>query len=102
MWLSPEQAVVLPVSDRFREAAEAVVRALQAAGVRVRFDARAESLNYRIRDAQVKKIPYTLVVGEREAESGTVAVRRRGEKAAETMSVEAFIALVKDDVAHRR
>ncbi|MBT9282287.1 MAG: threonine--tRNA ligase [Hydrogenibacillus schlegelii] len=102
VWLSPEQAVVLPVSDRFREAAEAVVRALQAAGVRVRFDARAESLNYRIRDAQVKKIPYTLVVGEREAESGTVAVRRRGEKAAETMSVEAFIALVKDDVAHRR
>ncbi|QZA32453.1 threonine--tRNA ligase [Hydrogenibacillus sp. N12] len=102
VWLSPEQAVVLPVSDRFREAAEAVVRALQAAGVRVRLDARAESLNYRIRDAQVKKIPYTLVVGEREAESGTVAVRRRGEKAAETMSVEAFIALVKDDVAHRR
>ncbi|CAM3541799.1 threonine--tRNA ligase [Hydrogenibacillus schlegelii] len=102
VWLSPEQAVVLPVSDRFREAAEAVVRALQAAGVRVRFDARAESLNYRIRDAQVKKIPYTLVVGEREAESGTVAVRRRGEKAAETMSIEAFIALVKDDVAHRR
>ncbi|MBE3595581.1 MAG: threonine--tRNA ligase [Hydrogenibacillus sp.] len=102
VWLSPEQAVVLPVSDRFRDAAARVVRVLKAGGVRARLDARNESLNYRIRDAQVKKIPYTLVVGEREAESGTVAVRRRGETKAEAMPVEAFVERIREDVAARR
>lgn len=98
VWLSPVQAVVLPVSDRFLEAAEKVVSQLKMGGVRVRLDARNESLNYRIRDAHVKKIPYTLVIGEREAQDGTVTVRRRGEKSTETMSQESFLHLVQEKV----
>ncbi|MBE3594019.1 MAG: threonine--tRNA ligase [Candidatus Carbobacillus altaicus] len=98
VWLSPVQAAVLPVSDRFLATAEEVVRMLSAGGVRVRLDARNESLNYRIRDAQVKKVPFTLVIGEREAQDGTVTVRRRGEKSTETMSKEAFLNLVQETV----
>ncbi|MDY0322921.1 MAG: threonine--tRNA ligase [Candidatus Carbobacillus sp.] len=98
VWLSPVQAVVLPVSDRFLEAAEKAVSWLKTDGVRVRLDARNESLNYRIRDAHVKKIPYTLVIGEREAQDGTVTVRRRGEKSTDTMPLDAFSSLVQETV----
>jgi threonyl-tRNA synthetase len=77
VWLAPVQAIVLPISDRFNERVVEVERELQAAGHRVASDLRSEKINAKIRDAQLKKIPFMLVIGEREAEAGTVAVRDR-------------------------
>ncbi len=77
VWLAPAQAIVLPISDRFNERAVEVERELQAAGHRVQVDLRSEKIGAKIRDAQLKKIPFMLVIGEREAESGMVAVRDR-------------------------
>jgi threonyl-tRNA synthetase len=76
-WLAPVQAVVLPVSEKFAEYGESVRRALAEEGVRVQLDSRNEKLGYRIREAQVQKVPYMLVVGAREQEGGTAAVRTR-------------------------
>jgi len=76
-WLSPVQAVVIPVSDRFMDYATEVQASLSAGGLRVEVDERSEKLGYKIREAQLQKVPYMLVVGEREVESGTVAVRHR-------------------------
>ncbi|MGB5813648.1 MAG: threonine--tRNA ligase [Thermoanaerobaculia bacterium] len=77
LWLAPVQAVVLPVSEKFLEYGETVEKQLREAGVRVRLDGRNEKLGYRIRDAQLQKVPYMLVVGAREQEAGQVAVRLR-------------------------
>jgi threonyl-tRNA synthetase len=78
LWLSPEQIRVLPISDGQREAAEAVTRRLRAAGLRATLDAGSATLNYRIRDGEVHKVPYMAVIGQREADAGTAAVRVRG------------------------
>jgi len=77
-WLAPVQAIVLPVADRFNEAGEAVVAALGQAGLRAEVDARSESVGRKIRDAELRKVPYMLVLGEREAAEGTVSVRSHG------------------------
>ncbi|MCI0339196.1 MAG: threonine--tRNA ligase [Acidobacteria bacterium] len=76
-WLAPVQAIVLPISDRFNERAVAVERELRAVGHRVQTDLRSEKIGKKIHDAQLKKIPFMLVIGEREAEGNTVAVRDR-------------------------
>jgi threonyl-tRNA synthetase len=78
LWLTPVQAIVLPISDRHAEYARQVVATLRAAGLRAEADERTESMGRKIRDAELRKIPYLLVVGDREAEEGTVAVRRHG------------------------
>jgi len=75
-WLAPTQAIVLPIADRHNEAAVAAADELRAAGVRIEVDDRSESVGRKIREAELQKIPYMLVVGDREAEDGTVAVRR--------------------------
>jgi threonyl-tRNA synthetase len=77
VWLVPQQAVVLPVSEKFAEYGERVTGELRAAGVRVELDERGEKLGFKIREAQLQKVPYMLVCGGREAESGTVSVRLR-------------------------
>src|SRR5688572_7963581 len=77
VWLAPQQAAVLPVSEKVEEYAARVHRDLVRAGVRAELDARNEKLGYKIREAQLHKVPYMLVVGPREAESGTVALRLR-------------------------
>jgi threonyl-tRNA synthetase len=78
LWLAPEQARVLPVSDHQLEAATRVADRLKAAGLRASLDASNETLSYRIRDAELFKLPYVVVVGQREADAGTVALRVRG------------------------
>jgi threonyl-tRNA synthetase len=78
VWLSPEQVRVLPISDQQEPAARAVHQRLRDAGIRSALDAGSQTLNYRIRDAEMAKVPYMAVVGQREAEAGTVAVRIRG------------------------
>jgi threonyl-tRNA synthetase len=76
-WLAPVQARVLPVSEKFIDYARTVHQRLRAARIRAELDDRNEKLGYRIRDAQVRKVPYMLVVGGREAEQGTVSLRPR-------------------------
>jgi threonyl-tRNA synthetase len=92
VWLAPVQARVLPVSDDLAGAAANVVEALKAAGLRAELDDRSETLSYRIRDGELQKVPYLAVVGKREAEAGTVAVRRRGaEKKQVVMPLDEFV-----------
>jgi threonyl-tRNA synthetase len=88
LWLAPVQAVVLPISDRTLEYADGVLRQLREAGLRAECDRRGEKIGAKIRDAQLKKIPFMLVVGEREAKSGAVAVRSRREGDLGPMSLE--------------
>jgi threonyl-tRNA synthetase len=78
LWLAPVQAVALPIADRHEEAAARAVRALRDAGLRAEVDDRTESVGRKIRDAELQKVPFMLVIGDREAEEGTVALRRHG------------------------
>jgi threonyl-tRNA synthetase len=78
-WLAPVQAIVLPIADRFGAYGELVRERLAAAGVRAELDGRPESVRRKIREAELRKIPYMLIVGEREAEQGTVSLRKHGE-----------------------
>jgi threonyl-tRNA synthetase len=95
VWLAPEQVRVLPITDAVRPSAAELDRRLREAGIRSRLDERTETLGYRIRDAETHKVPFMAVVGEREAEAGTVAVRRRGAgRKQEVLDREAFIAAV--------
>jgi threonyl-tRNA synthetase len=101
VWLAPVQAVVLPVSEKFLGYGEEVRAALAEAGLRAELDARNEKLGYKIREAQVQKVPYMLVVGGREQEDRTVAVRRRSGADLGAMTIDAFVARVTDLVARR-
>ncbi|MHB0964710.1 MAG: threonine--tRNA ligase [Gemmatimonadaceae bacterium] len=101
VWLAPEQVRVLPISDELAPVAAEVTRRMKEAGIRAHL-ATDESLNYRIRQAEVMKVPYMAVIGKREAEAGTIAVRVRGEgKKQEVVSVESFIERVRSEIAAR-
>jgi len=94
VWLAPVQARVVPISDRHADTAEAARAALAEAGIRAETDVRAESVGKRIRDGELAKIPYLLVIGDREAEGGLVSVRARHGEDAGSMSVADFAARV--------
>jgi len=91
VWLAPVQAVVMPITDRHAEYAKKVVDQLKEAGLRVELDDRKEKVNLKIREAQMQKIPYMLVVGDREAQEGTVSVRNRKHADQGAQKVEEFI-----------
>jgi threonyl-tRNA synthetase len=99
LWLAPVQAVLLPISDRHLAYAGAVRDRLAQAGLRVTLDERQEKIGYKIREAQLQKVPYMLVVGDREVDTNTVAVRERsgGDKGAS--SVEAFTGAAREEIA---
>jgi threonyl-tRNA synthetase len=102
LWLSPEQVRVLPIADDLREAANAVTSRLRAAGIRAHTDDRNDTLNYRIRDGEIMKVPYMAVVGKREAEAGTIALRVRGAgKKQDILPVEQFVARVVEEIRTR-
>ena len=102
-WLAPVQAKVLPVSDKFADYAKQVAEALKASGVRVEVDDRDEKLGYKIRQAQLQKVPYMLILGEKEQSAGTVSVRKRDlidendSPELGAMSVEEFAAIIKEE-----
>ncbi len=102
LWLAPLQVMVVPIVDRHVDYARTVVSRLAAAGLRVELDDRQEKIGYKIREAQLQKIPYMLVIGDREAADGTVAVRTRtgGDQGAQ--AVDAFIAAAREEVRTRR
>ena len=101
LWMMPTQVRVLPITDRCHDYAEKVVERLSDAGIRVEGDYRSEKLGYKIRDAQMQKIPYMLVVGDKEAESGSVAVRTRAGGDEGVMSVDDFMAKCLKEIAEK-
>ena len=94
VWLAPEQVRIVPIADRHHEAANALVERFAAAGLRVTADCRSEKLGYKLREAQLEKIPYMLVMGDKEIEEGTVGVRKRGEGDIGAMKADDFLSLV--------
>lgn len=98
LWLAPIQARVMTITDTFQDYAAGVVERLQGAGIRVELDSRSEKIGYKIREAQLQKIPYTLVVGEKEEQQGTVAVRRYGQKDQGAQSVETLIRELQQEI----
>ena len=100
-WLAPVQAVVAPITDAQHGYAAEVARTLQKQGVRAECDLRNEKITYKIREHSLQKVPYILVVGDKEKASGAVAVRARGNQDLGAMSVEAFLRQLADDIARR-
>jgi threonyl-tRNA synthetase len=102
VWLAPEQVRVLPITDDLAGHAREVTARLRAAGVRAHCDDRNDTLNYRIREGEIMKVPYMAVVGKREAESGTIAVRVRGAgRKQEIVTVEAFLSRLAEEIRTR-
>jgi threonyl-tRNA synthetase len=101
LWLAPVQAVVLPISDRHRDYAVGVRDRLAAAGLRVELDDRQEKIGYKIREAQLQKIPYMLVTGDREAAEGAVSVRSRTAGDIGSRALEAFVADALDEIRRK-
>jgi threonyl-tRNA synthetase len=101
LWLAPVQAIVLPIADRHQPYAGGVRDRLSDSGLRVELDDRQEKIGYKIREAQLQKVPYMLVVGDREAAEGTVAVRSRAGGDLGATSVEAFLDRARDEIRRR-
>jgi threonyl-tRNA synthetase len=97
VWLAPVQAVVLTVTDRHIPYAEKVHRQLIQKGIRVEMDFRNEKLGFKIREAQIQKIPYMLVIGDREEKEGTLSPRKRSGETMKSMRAEEFIAQVESE-----
>jgi threonyl-tRNA synthetase len=95
VWLSPVQAMIIPIADRHKEYAQKVLQALKAAGIRAEVDQRGERMNAKIRDAQLQKIPYMLVVGDKEAAADAVSVRLRTNVDLKSMPLATFIERIK-------
>ena len=100
-WLAPIQVKVLPISDKYMDYAENVLAQLKDAGIRAELDSRAEKIGYKIREAQMQKVPYMLVAGAKEEESGLVSVRSRFEGDEGQKSTAEFIAALKEEIAQK-
>ena len=98
VWLSPVQVKILPITDRQIDYAKALCEKMKELGIRVQVDDRSEKIGYKIREAQMSKVPYMLVVGEKEAEAGQVAVRRRDAGDMGAVNADEFIATVLKDI----
>ena len=99
MWLTPDQVVVLPISEKYNEYAEKVVKELNKVDIRTQIDDRNEKIGRKIRDNELKRIPYLLIVGEKEAEDGKVSVRAQGEGDKGQMTIAEFAEFMKELVA---
>ena len=98
LWLSPTQVKILPITDSQRDYAKQVEEKLHKIGIRVVLDDRNEKVGYKIREAQLEKVPYMLVIGAKEVEEGTVSVRSRENAENETMQADDFVAKIKEEV----
>lgn len=102
VWLAPLQVKILPISDKFMDYALEVKQSLRSIGVRVEIDDRSEKIGKKIRDTELSRVPYMLVVGEKEAAEKKLAVRRQGKGDLGTQELEAFIAMIQDEILHRK
>ncbi|HRH33678.1 MAG TPA: His/Gly/Thr/Pro-type tRNA ligase C-terminal domain-containing protein, partial [Catalimonadaceae bacterium] len=91
LWLAPEQLTILPISEKFADYATSVQAQLEESGIRAMIDHRDEKIGRKIRDAEMKKLPYMIIVGEKEAETQTLSVRRHGEGDQGSLSVSEFV-----------
>ncbi len=98
-WMSPEQVRILPITDRTLEYSKEIQKKLEAVGVRVELDERSEKIGKKIRDAQLEKVPYMLVLGDKEAEAGQVAVRSRKTGETEVMTADEFVSKILLEIA---
>ncbi len=99
LWLTPEQVKILPVSDKYNEYAKEVAKFLEISDIRALVDERNEKIGRKIRDAEVSKTPFMLIVGEKEVESGQLSVRRHGQGDQGAMSKEEFVKLIADEIS---
>ncbi len=99
LWLTPDQVAILPISEKFNDYAARVAKELDAAGVRPTIDNRNEKIGRKVRDNEMKRIPYMLIVGEKEQETGTVSVRKQGGEGGGVMTIAEFTAMINDAVA---
>ena len=102
VWLAPVQVILIPIADRHVEYAQGVADQLREAGLRIELDDRSERMNAKIRDAQLQKVPYMLVMGDREIEVGQVSVRLRSEENLGAMSIEGFLERAKTDIEEKQ
>ena len=98
VWMAPVQAKVLPITDKHMDYAYDIKKKLFDMGYRIEVDERNEKIGYKMREAQVKKIPYMLVVGDQEVENGTVSVRKHGERDTVTMSIDEFVTMLQNKI----
>ena len=98
LWLSPIQVKILPISEKQHDYCQKILKELQNAGIRVKFDNRNEKIGYKIREAQMEKVPYMLVIGDKEKEENTVTIRSREKADVGTMKLEEFIEKIKEEV----
>ena len=100
-WLSPVQVKVLPISDKYFDYSEKVLEKLKAAGIRAEIDTRSEKIGYKIREARLQRVPYMLILGQKEEEAGNIAVRSRflGDEGAKDLDV--FIREVREEIDGR-
>ena len=98
LWLMPEQAIILPISEKYQKYAEKVLESLENSEIRALIDNRSEKTGRKIRDAEVQKIPFMIIVGEKEEMDGTVSIRKHGEGDLGTYSIEDFVSLVQEEI----
>lgn len=98
LWLAPDQVIVLPISEKYHNYAEKVLNLLKNSEIRALVDERSEKTGRKIRDAEMKKIPYMLIVGEKEEQDGTVSVRKQGEGDLGTYTIHDFVKMVNDEI----
>jgi threonyl-tRNA synthetase len=101
LWLAPVQAVIMTITDRQQPYAQELAQKLRAAGVRLEEDLRNEKIGFKIREAASEKIPYMIIIGDKEVENGTLAVRKRGQRATATLTFNEFVALFQEEVSSR-
>lgn len=99
LWLTPDQVAILPISEKFNDYAYEIAKELFGKDIRVVVDDRNEKIGRKIRDNELKRIPFMLIVGEKEAENHQVSVRRQGEGDKGTMTIEEFAKLINDEVS---
>ncbi|MDP2910819.1 MAG: threonine--tRNA ligase [Candidatus Omnitrophota bacterium] len=100
-WLAPVQAIVIPITDRAHDYADNILKLLQDEGIRAETDKRNEKLQYKIREGEVNKIPYMLIIGDREKEAGTVSLRARKEGDLGAVKIEEFVKRIKEEIKNR-
>ena len=101
LWLTPDQAIILPISEKYHDYAEKVLKFLNNSDIRTLIDTRAEKIGRKIRDAELKRIPYLIIVGEREAENNVLSIRRQGEGDVGSMNANDFIQLVNKEISEQ-
>ena len=99
LWLAPEQVRILPIADRHHDRAYEIKKQLESAGLRVTVDDRSEKIGYKIRESRLQRLPYWLIVGDKEVENGSVSVSRRGEGDIGAMEISALVARLQEEIA---